>query len=130
MSAWCRIGTGESAHHRDEDAPAAICGRSPTKRKWSVTGKWFEASPDDPRCARCVRVLNGQKQAGGRVPKPRSRWGRVGLPVVDEEVKPSVHLVPEMPGEPAHIPQRSCWCVPDVVERGEVEIIKHVRRGR
>jgi hypothetical protein len=127
---WFRIGTGASAHHRDEDDPAAICGRSPTRRKWSVTGKWFEASPDDPRCARCVRALAGQKQAGGRKARPSTRWGRAGLPVVDEEVVPSVHILPEMPGEPVHLAQRSCWCEPRVVERGEVEVIKHVRRSR
>jgi hypothetical protein len=127
---WFRIGTGASAHHRDEDEPAAACGRSPSKRKWSITGKWFEASPDAPRCARCVRVMAGQKQAGGRVSKPRSAWGRTGLPVVDEEVVPSVHLIPVWPGEPVHVAGRECWCVPDVVERGEVETVKHFRRGR
>jgi hypothetical protein len=126
---WYRIGTGRCAHDRDEDAPAAACGRSPSKRKWSVTGKWFEASPDDPRCARCIRALAGQKQAGGRKARPSSRWGRVGLPVVDEEVVPSVHMIPVWPGEPVHTPGRECWCEPEPV-RGEDMVVRHFRRGR
>jgi hypothetical protein len=127
MTSWFKIGTGTSAHARDKDEPVAECGARPRRR---YGRQWSPAKESDPRCASCVYALTGvRKTKPGPKTKPRSKWGRVGLPVVDEEVVPSVHLIPVWPGEPVHTPGRECWCEPEPV-RGEDMVVRHFRRGR